>query len=607
MNVHAWIKKRQAQLERTAATNRLTAIVLSKIKKSESSVLSAFFQQVERDHGRDARANLAKDLISEVMGIATPYISERPDHEHTALRYERFMKDPDFANSIKKKLPSEWHKQHVTTEAKAAYRHMLKKLSSISKHELSKAVTEKDWNRIGKANNSDAQLLVGHSAHMKDFPVNKKYEKLLKDPKQIKGLGRNMTSGISAKMVHAIPKSGVPGDEDKFMAKPYHKKIESATKGWVKKPIMGWATIATKALFNAGKIGHLAEDVAVHEHEGTPLTVHKFAQGYQDMTSSSSSNLVRHVNPLDAQQIGVIDFLTNNVDRHYGNLMVGRDDRGDATHENKLLAIDHERNFQYAKSLQESKPFRNIESKYDSPLAHIRESALKHASRHFDGYHELQDWWTNNKSDIQTEFAKHVQHIKDPSLREHISTNFHNRWNAMNDWAANLEDPWDKESLHRDFRKVRNVKQQEPRLTGKSIRSHLSKRPEEAMHTLVDIINKKDKLTDSQWQSLKSTMQEIVGKMSPHEMSKFYLSAMQNPNYNTKKIRQHNELNPKQVILNHLSEAQDWHNGRPVYKQDHLRAMVDAIDSIPHEDKQQLYHWRNHFANLLAAPQEAIA
>jgi hypothetical protein len=416
-----------------------------------------------------------------------------------------------------------------------------------------------------------------------------------------------MTSGISAKMVHAIPRSGVPGDEEKFMAKPYHKKIETRTKGWVKKPIMGWATMATKALFNAGKIGHLAEDVAVHEHEGTPLTVHKFAEGHVDMTSPSANHLLRNVNPIHAQQIGVMDFLTNNVDRHHGNLMIGHDNSGDANYENKLLAIDHERNFQYAKSLQESKPYRDIESKYDSPLAHIRESSLGGAAKNFDGYQELQDWWHENSGNIQQEFSNQLKHIKDPSLREHLSTNFHNRWNAMNDWATNIDDPWDKESLHRDFRKVRNTKQYEPRLTGKSIRSHLSKRPEEAMHTLVDIINKKDKVTDNQWQSLKSTMQEIVGKMSPHEMSKFYLDAMQNPNYNTKNVRQHNELNPKQVILNHLSEPKDWQNGRPVYKQDHLRAMVDAIDSIPHEDKQQLYHWRNHFANLLAAPQEAIA
>ena len=87
-------------------------------------------------------------------------------------------------------------------------------------------------------------------------------------------------NGISAKMVHEIEDDASPHDPNIYMAKPYHKKIESGTKSWVKHPILGWATMATKALFNAGKIGHLCEDVSAHEHEGVPLTVHKFAHGH---------------------------------------------------------------------------------------------------------------------------------------------------------------------------------------------------------------------------------------------------------------------------------------------------------------------------------------
>jgi hypothetical protein len=82
---------------------------------------------------------------------------------------------------------------------------------------------------------------------------------------------------------------------------------------------------------------------------------------------------------------------------------------------------------------------------------------------------------------------------------------------------------------------------------------------------------------------------------------------MSNPNYNTVKVRKHNDLNPKQAILNHLSNPELWENGGPKYKEGHIRSMIDMIDNVPPEEKQQLSHWRTYLADLLDRQQREIA
>ena len=239
---------------------------------------------------------LAKNFKEQVDGI-TPAIFKRCiTPGSSAVQFvEGYRKSQDFRTKILDSMPSGFHRHLLSKcvdefSAKLGYI-----LFDLTLSDLQKKVKEKDWNRVAGKNDADAHLTVDHKPHLEKFPVHPEYSKMLNSDKSYKG-HKLEENGISAKMVHEIngyhDESGdwvsTPQTEGLFMSKPYHKKIESATKSWVKNPILGWATMATKGLFNAGGIGDLAEDVTAHEHEGVPLTVHKFAHDHQMISKKHS-------------------------------------------------------------------------------------------------------------------------------------------------------------------------------------------------------------------------------------------------------------------------------------------------------------------------------
>ena len=99
----------------------------------------------------------------------------------------------------------------------------------------------------------------------------------------------------------------------------------------MKNSTKGWASLATRKLFEAADMGDVCEDVRPHTHKGVPLVVSQ----YHPWATSGRNN---YDMPTDDAQIAVMDFLTNNQDRHSGNIMAV---------DGRPLAIDHERNFQY--------------------------------------------------------------------------------------------------------------------------------------------------------------------------------------------------------------------------------------------------------------------
>src|SRR5208337_2501101 len=117
---------------------------------------------------------------------------------------------------------------------------------------LQKAVEAKDWNRIKDSHNDDNMNMVDHTHHTDVAKVPEKYSKMISSPKKFKDIWHGNGPGVSAKMVNKV-------DKDTFMTKAYHKRVEEGRETVVPHPIMGWSSIATRALYDAGNIGHLCE------------------------------------------------------------------------------------------------------------------------------------------------------------------------------------------------------------------------------------------------------------------------------------------------------------------------------------------------------------
>lgn len=302
---------------------------------------------------------------------------------------------------------------------------------------LLKAVDERAWNRIVKNHNKAVREdVVDSHAHINYFhqnqPAHPEYKMdVLEHPKSRKS-DSSRGLGAAPKMIHTV--SG-PDSETKYMAKPYHAPIEKWASSWTKHPIKGWASLTTKKLFDAAGMSDLAEDISAHVHKGVPIIVSKFHPGAQESYEGHEP-----FNPKDVAKISIMDFLTNNQDRHAGNIM--------RVHGHQPLAIDHERNFQYFK------PKPGDDQGAISPGHALRNSGFAYKNHALPSQvdifgDELVDWWKNSRHNVKKEMQKNLKFIKDPAVKRHIAENFNARWDWMNDHFDNSApaDVFDKNTL----------------------------------------------------------------------------------------------------------------------------------------------------------------
>jgi hypothetical protein len=159
-----------------------------------------------------------------------------------------------------------------------------------------------------------------------------------------------------------------------------------------------------------------------------------------------------------ARQIALFDLLTGNLDRHSDNLLFDPEN-------DRLLAIDHSRSFQYKATDKTGVP-RNVDVD-DSLSNYLKASGI----RTFDGgvgtrrvghnppgtpqydqvsadneYHDREQaymdewqpvfsWWDGVKDSVREAFQKQLGAIKDSSVREHLARNFDARWEQLNEYA----------------------------------------------------------------------------------------------------------------------------------------------------------------------------
>jgi len=225
-----------------------------------------------------------------------------------------------------------------------------------------------------------------------------------------------------------------------YMTKPYHRDPEDWDSLRSPMHLMGWASLTNHNLYNSANIGHLCEDVQTHIHKGIPLLVHPFNKKARPLFTGSLSSppLSEKKSPskksvLALQQIAVMDYLTHNVDRHSGNLMIMKET-------DTPMAIDHERSFQYSAPSDGRSPSDCL----NNLLRHIvRFYGDDRVRKHFtsgSNLNPLRHWWNTNKDNLIEEFNKNIAHIKIPSAKKHITDNFMMRLGKMDNWAKNHSD-----------------------------------------------------------------------------------------------------------------------------------------------------------------------
>lgn len=319
-----------------------------------------------------------------------------------------------------------------------------------------------------KASDQAGRDLVDHRGHLEGHPAMHQhfvdnYRRLLDSPAAAKRLAQPKGSNISRKVILAAPEEA---EGTRYMVKPYHERITRAVSKWMKHPHQGWAEMATQALYHAGKIGHLHQAVHVAEHnmgpgfENEPALVIKMAPGFENAekhvrfshTAAGAGCLpgATDQSKSDARRIGMMDFLTNNLDRHGSNLLWNPTSK-------QVLSIDTPRSFQYVRSGDHYKHRDSLEADTDNMDGYLHRGAvgdvlgadlsnLDKRRAHADSFEPETEWWWDHKEPIRAAMRDQLQHLRDPAVREHIANNFEHRarhFDQMADFGIhNFGDDW---------------------------------------------------------------------------------------------------------------------------------------------------------------------
>lgn len=376
---------------------------------------------------------------------------------------------------------------------------------------LRKAVKEADWGILTGDHRDDAGTL-DHTYHSVNSDISPKYDKAMFSGFKSLSKEKN-TDGISKKLVHKI------GD-DTFMTKAYSANRTTQTSRTGDLPLAGWATMTNKNLYHAAGLQKICEEVGTKlsktkgSKEEIPTTVHKFARNYTPVKSFSPIvNKTNLHDRLQARQIGIMDFITGNEDRHGGNLMISDSPRDDGKHD--LLAIDHDNSFLY----NDISLYRSYNNSAMSRYLHDSIIQKKEAD-------SLSGWWIKNKGAILDEMNNNLNSIKDGATRNHIRENFNNRHEHISVWAdkhSKQEDtngvffPNEKDLESHDFGKVGKHQL-------KAIKDSLPENKEAALEMLMDQSKKPpvDGGHREHFFAIKKVAGELLDEMSTPDVIKFF-------------------------------------------------------------------------------------
>lgn len=267
---------------------------------------------------------------------------------------------------------------------------------------------------------TDGEAPVNHVPHMTAHPKSLNNEVKLYNEHVAGGnkpyFASSLSEGMDAKLVYEHKTEGGP---KRFIVKAYHDPGESAINEL--NLSKGWKEMTHQALYHAGGIGDLHQKVHVvnHDYNGTkiPSVVIHVDHDSEDMMRLEPAVAYKNV-PEQRKKIHLMDFLTDNQDRHLNNLRYNPEKR-------RLVAIDHGDTFNY----RYTDPFFNY-------LGDDYDLKTHDALREHGAYDNTLKWWAKNSDNIKSEFARHVALIKHPELRQRTYDSFMKRANLLDKVAA---------------------------------------------------------------------------------------------------------------------------------------------------------------------------
>lgn len=386
--------------------------------------------------------------------------------------------------------------QYHDRSSKEVVKKFQAELSTWAADRLGKATKPEHFSGIIRASDGAGSSLVDHKPHLESHPAQDTHlvqayrEHILGSPKTAKKLTANKNEGITRKHLYQVPETVQSVGGQKFMVKPYHERVIKRIAAWGKNPHQGWAEMANQSLYHAAGIGDLHQKVHVSEHdmgpghEKEPALVVAMEHNHRPICDMGHFSQGQMTVPMkdQAKKIAMMDFLTNNLDRHGGNLMMRFSDTGQpkkpTVEQNgftwpttpgetekkadKLLAIDHSRSFQYqtSKALQRAPQHErnksNSEPLEDNFGDYVKDSSINEADPLFrmgqDAYgriyggHDEQmrsnanyaptfDWWGDQSENVRKAMGTQLQQIKDPEVRAHIKRNFDGRADWLDERA----------------------------------------------------------------------------------------------------------------------------------------------------------------------------
>lgn len=325
--------------------------------------------------------------------------------------------------------------------------------------------------------------------------------------------GKMEGGNANAKAVYSVDEKIDNQIQHRFMVKPYHEKITRYTRPWQQHLIQGWAEMTNQALYHAGEIGHLHQKVhvatlplpesksdmrsrvaslpaeqqvgakAIAKHAPT-LVVHM--QPNTALVADLAGDFTRRLDTstrADVKKITLMDFLTNNLDRHGGNLLWD-------FNAGRYMAIDHSRSFQYkcfGRGFNEKelkKPTNSFEDNLanymgyghahgnvgcgvkvadprpykDEPLIDLVSGVAKGTRRVPDREQVMKEWqpviekwWPQVRGRVVAALDKRVEMLKDEKLRGHIRKNFMARVDQLDDYARHGIENFGTDTWHTAF------------------------------------------------------------------------------------------------------------------------------------------------------------
>lgn len=322
-----------------------------------------------------------------------------------------------------------------------------------------KAVDPEEFKAITRASDPTGPTTVDHDFHLQTSVPHQAlaevYNRQIADSKKtvhrLKAKSNpEVGFGITRKVLYETPTTD---GTQKFMVKPYHERVIRRVKNWMRYPIQGWAEMTNQALYHAGGIGHLHQRVHTVAHNiGNGLEPHlvvALSPGFRQAGVGAVQLDAFTKNPklaLNTQQVALMDFLTNNVDRHSGNILI-------SPGTGALLAVDHSRSFQYKTGSPHS-PSKAPEDRiknyihagglyelfdkaqmvhpdYGKPNNYGSYASGDWATENSENWTDAFDWVGEAAPKLESVMRTHLKAIKDSKIRDHVWRNFKTRLDML--------------------------------------------------------------------------------------------------------------------------------------------------------------------------------